>query len=154
MRPLHQQPGLEDFFRRLRTAPERVLLLDLGNGAADAKLSIGGTWFDPDFWGTGINRELHQLVFGLVFETLGVNRAEIRVHTPNVRSLKAMSKLGLTYEGTLRASATARNGRRNDVAYFSMLADEWENAAINPRSAVRQPHSPSMKAGGAQPVLR
>jgi trehalose-phosphatase len=28
MRPLHQQPGLEDFFRRLRTVPERVLLLD------------------------------------------------------------------------------------------------------------------------------
>jgi trehalose-phosphatase len=28
MRPLHQQPGLEDFFRRLRTAPERVLLFD------------------------------------------------------------------------------------------------------------------------------
>lgn len=89
----------------------------------NAMLTLGGTWINPDFWGTGINVEMHQLIFGYVFDTLGVNRTEMRIHTPNVRSLKGMAKLGLTHEGTLRASATARNGQRNDVAYFSMLAD-------------------------------
>ncbi|WP_117194013.1 GNAT family N-acetyltransferase [Rhizobium terrae] len=109
----------------------------------DACLTLGGTWINPSFWGTGTSREMHRAILGHVFDTLNVNRTEVRVHTSNLRSLKAMPKLGLTYEGTLRASATARSGTRNDVAYFSMLASEWSVATINPRNAPASLHQPS-----------
>ncbi|HSW52229.1 MAG TPA: trehalose-phosphatase [Sulfuricaulis sp.] len=40
MRALHPQPGLEDFFRRLQTAPERVLLLDYDGTLAPFRIRM------------------------------------------------------------------------------------------------------------------
>lgn len=92
----------------------------------DSSVTLGGTWLDPLFWGTGVNAEMRQVVFKFCFDVLLANRVEIRIYTVNQRNIRAMSKHGVTYEGTLREARTARNGEKRDVAYFSILAKEWK----------------------------
>jgi len=58
------------------------------------------------------------------FDTLGLNRIEIRSQADNDRSMYLYEKLGFTRVGRLR-QATYTFGRFVDEALFDMLADEW-----------------------------
>ncbi|WP_192937250.1 GNAT family N-acetyltransferase [Sinorhizobium meliloti] len=93
----------------------------------DESVTLGGTWLNPDYWGTPANRELHRLLFGFCFDVLLANRIDIRIYTDNMRNISAMAKHGVVYEGTLRDARTARDGRKRDVSYFSILAREWHS---------------------------
>lgn len=58
------------------------------------------------------------------FETLGLNRVEIRSQADNERGMHLYPKLGFTPVGRLR-EATFTFGRFKDEALFDMLESEW-----------------------------
>ena len=63
------------------------------------------------------------------FERVRLARVEARMVADNRTSVAVAERLGMTREGVLRA-ARVRRGVLNDVAVYSVLADEW--AALSP----------------------
>ena len=88
-------------------------------------LEIGFTWYKPAFWQTVVNPECKLLLLTFSFETLMAARVTIQTDVRNVRSRKAIEKLGTQYEGKLRSNVLRENGTRRDSVYYSILAEEW-----------------------------
>jgi RimJ/RimL family protein N-acetyltransferase len=91
----------------------------------DKRLEIGHTWYIPAVWGKVYNKECKLLLLQYVFETLGFNRVEFRVAHQNIRSQKAVEKIGGVKEGVLRKFAIRNDGVRRDTVVFSIIDDEW-----------------------------
>lgn len=93
--------------------------------AKDKRLEIGHTWYVPGVWGKVYNKECKLLLLQYVFEVLGFNRVEFRVAHQNIRSQKAVEKIGGIKEGVLRKFAIRNDGSRRDTVVFSIIDDEW-----------------------------
>jgi N-acetyltransferase len=91
----------------------------------DRRLEIGHTWYVPDVWGKVYNKECKLLLLQYVLETLQFNRVEFRVAHQNLRSQKAMLKIGGVQEGVLRRFAIRNDGSSRDTVVFSIITDEW-----------------------------
>jgi RimJ/RimL family protein N-acetyltransferase len=87
-------------------------------------LEIGGTYYRPHLRGTGFNRRAKDMMLRRAFDC-GYRRIEFRVDARNARSQAAMTKLGATREGVLRADRITWNGHVRDTVLFSILRDEW-----------------------------
>lgn len=87
-------------------------------------VEIGNTYYVPDMRGTGFNRVVKDLMIRRAFDS-GIRRIEFRVDTRNQRSQAAMTKIGATREGVLRADRITWTGHVRDTALFSMLPGEW-----------------------------
>jgi RimJ/RimL family protein N-acetyltransferase len=81
-----------------------------------------------EFWGTGFFADGSRLAIEFAFDTLGTHRLEARASVANARGNAALRKLGASREGFLRRSFL-RRGEHHDQALWSILADEWRNAA-------------------------
>ena len=88
-------------------------------------LEIGSTWYARDVWATSVNPECKLLLLGHAFEALGVQRVMLKTDALNARSRAAISRLGASYDGTLRHDKLRGDGTVRDSAYFSVLATEW-----------------------------
>lgn len=95
------------------------------------KLEIGWTWLHPEYWATAINLECKLLLLTFCFEYLNVIRVQLKTNEKNIRSRKAIEKIGGKFEGILRHHMIADNGIYRNTAYFSILDTEWENAKKN-----------------------
>ena len=58
------------------------------------------------------------------FQTLGLERLELEVHTQNLAARRCYEKAGFTLEG-VRRHAFYSDGRFCDVAMLSVLRDEY-----------------------------
>lgn len=87
-------------------------------------LEIGYTWYLPDYWGSGYNEACKLLLLTHCFETLKTVRVQIIASDLNVRSRRAIERLGAVFEGVLR-DVVIRNGNKRSVAYYSILEEEW-----------------------------
>jgi len=92
---------------------------------AARRAEVGATWFDRSCWGGPYNAESKLLLFGYAFDGLDLVRIALRTDNLNERSQRALTRLGLTYEGTLRSHMVRQDGTRRDSLYYSVLADEW-----------------------------
>jgi RimJ/RimL family protein N-acetyltransferase len=91
----------------------------------DKRLEIGHTWYIPEVWGKVYNKECKLLLLRYVLETLEFNRVEFRVAHQNIRSQKAVVKIGGVKEGVLRRFAIRNDGSSRDTVVFSVIIDEW-----------------------------
>ena len=89
------------------------------------KLEIGWTWIHPQLHGTGFNKHCKFLLLSYCFEKLLLNRVELKTSTLNLRSQKAMLKIGAVKEGVFRKSFINDDGTIRDTMYFSFINDEW-----------------------------
>lgn len=89
------------------------------------RLEIGRTFYDRSLWGRVINPACKFLTMEYAFETWGTYRVAMRADSRNVRSINAITRLGATYEGTLRGFRVAPDGSRCDSMSFSILFPEW-----------------------------
>lgn len=92
----------------------------------EGSIEIGSIWFSPTLQGMRAAREAIFLLMCHAMDDLGYERLVWRCQTQNERSFKAAQNLGFTYEGTWRRAAVV-NGWQRDVAWFSLLTDEWSN---------------------------
>jgi len=91
-------------------------------------LKIGWTWIVKDYWGTNVNFESKFLLLSYCFEILKTVRVQLKTKDTNMRSRKAIEKIGAKFEGILRKDKIQDDGTTRNAAYFSILDDEWENA--------------------------
>jgi [ribosomal protein S5]-alanine N-acetyltransferase len=91
--------------------------------------AVVGTWLGREHWGTGANGESKALILHFAFESLGLERVSAYAHPENVRSLKALEKIGFTREGLLRGWHVHR-GERRDVVILGLLKEEWERSPL------------------------
>lgn len=89
------------------------------------KLEIGWTWLHPKLHGTGFNKHCKFLLLRFCFEMLQLIRVELKTSSLNIRSQKAMLKIGAVQEGTLRKNFINDDGTVRDSVYFSFLDEEW-----------------------------
>lgn len=97
----------------------------------DRKLEIGGTWLMPQYWGTAVNLDCKLILLTFCFQTLKTKRVQLKTQHDNIRSRRAIEKIGGIYEGTLREHILKDNGTFRSSAYFSILDYEWETVKIN-----------------------
>lgn len=94
------------------------------------KLEIGTTWLHPDYWGTALNFECKLLLLTFCFENLNAHRVQLKTDVLNVRSRKAIEKIGGQFEGILRNDMLRDNNTKRNSAYYSFIDDEWEEKKI------------------------
>ncbi|MFK7952927.1 MAG: GNAT family N-acetyltransferase, partial [Ekhidna sp.] len=78
-------------------------------------IEIGWTWLGADYIGTGINKHMKFLMLQHAFEIMGIERLELRTDETNLRSRKAMEKIGAQYDGMLRNHRSTQGNRRRDT---------------------------------------
>lgn len=90
-------------------------------------VEIGWTWLSPDFWGRGINPACKLLLLQYGFEELGVLRVQFSASGSNVRSQRALEKIGAVREGVLRRHRVdaTDGGTVHDNVFYSILDREW-----------------------------
>lgn len=91
----------------------------------DKRLEIGWTWIDPLLQGSGINKHNKFLMLQFAFETLILNRVELKTAGTNLKSQRAMEKIGAVREGVLRKHSINDVGVTRDTVYYSFINDEW-----------------------------
>lgn len=89
------------------------------------RLSIGYTWYVPEVWGGKENKECKLLLLQYAFETLGFQRVQFDVAHQNIRSQKAVEKIGGIKEAVLRKHGLHADGTVRDTVVFSIIDDEW-----------------------------
>jgi len=98
-------------------------------------IEIGGTWYGAAYQGSGVNVEAKYLLLRHAFEELGCIRVQLKTDLLNLRSQKAIERLGAVREGVMRSHMILWNGRRRDSVIYSILESEWP--AVKQRLEVR-----------------
>ena len=93
-------------------------------------LEIGWTWYLPEYWGTGINDECKLLMLTYCFEVLNTVKVQIVANDKNMRSRKAIERIGGRFEGVLRNQVIRYDGKRSS-AYYSIIDEEWQDVKLN-----------------------
>lgn len=114
------------FIIRSAATGEAVGCTRFGNyEPAHQRVEIGWTWLSPALHGTGFNRYCKALLLDYAFDTLLLNRVELKTSARNLISQRAMEKIGATKEGILRRHMVQENGEIRDTVYYSFIKEEW-----------------------------
>lgn len=91
------------------------------------KCEIGWTWYGKAFQGTGLNQACKFELLNFGFEQIQFRRIQFSADLENIRSQKAIEKLGAVKEGVFRNNYVDSEGKSKDDVYFSIISEEWEN---------------------------
>lgn len=89
------------------------------------RLDIGYTWYIPEVWSKVYNKECKLLLLQYAFEVLNFNRVGFHVAHINIRSQKAVEKIGGVGEGMLRNHSYQPDGSIRSTVLFSIIKEEW-----------------------------
>jgi RimJ/RimL family protein N-acetyltransferase len=144
--------GLVDDLLGLQTAgevmPFTVRLVSSGRAIGVARyLDIDrtnhwvevGTWLHPSVWRTPVNTELKLLLLRHAFEDEHVHRVQLKTDDRNVRSQRAIERLGAVYEGERREHYLLPDGTYRTSKYYSILATEWPGVREHLDDLLRRP---------------
>jgi RimJ/RimL family protein N-acetyltransferase len=88
-------------------------------------LEIGWTWLAPGVQRTGVNTEAKYLLMKHAFEDLGAVRVQLKTDARNIRSQRAIERIGAVLEGAHRRHMVTWDGHIRDTVYYSVLDTEW-----------------------------
>ncbi len=92
-------------------------------------VEIGGTFLAAHAQRTRINTDAKRLMLAHAFEEWTVQRVDLKTDERNVRSRRAIERLGAHFEGVLRhwqpSLVPGEQGRYRNSAMYSILPDEW-----------------------------
>jgi len=91
------------------------------------KCEIGWTWYGKEFQGTGLNKACKYELLNFGFENIQFRRIQFSADLENLRSQKAIEKLGAVKEGVFRNNYVDSDGNSKDDVYFSIILEEWKN---------------------------
>ncbi len=95
--------------------------IDLANRRAE----IGHTWLGASHRRTAANTEAKLLLFTHAFDHLACHRVQIKTAPENLRSRKAIERLGAKYEGQSRNYMIYDDGTIHDRVIYSVIDKEW-----------------------------
>ncbi len=88
-------------------------------------LEIGWTWIGAPWQRTAINTECKLLLLGHAFEDLGAHRVTLKTDLRNVRSQRAIERIGGLREGVLRRHRICWDGSVRDSVYYGIVDADW-----------------------------
>ena len=91
------------------------------------RLEIGNTWINPSVWRTPINTNCKFLLLTYCFEQLKLNRVQLKTGHQNIRSQKAIERIGAVKEGVFRNHMIRRDGSIRHTVMYSITNEEWLN---------------------------
>lgn len=83
-----------------------------------------GYVLSPHFRGKGYMSEAVEAILGLSFETLGLEKANLRIISQNEPSIRLAKRLGFRLEETILAEMEIK-GVKRDIAHFTITKDEY-----------------------------
>lgn len=99
----------------------RIMHLDRVHRNAE----IGCTWISPEYWRTPVNTESKSLMLQYCFKELGLIRVDFTVVGDNLRSQRAIERIGAVKEGVMRKHRITSEGTVLDNVMYSIIDDEW-----------------------------
>jgi RimJ/RimL family protein N-acetyltransferase len=109
----------------------------------DRGLEIGGTWYGSEFQRTAVNTECKYLLLKHAFETLGAIRVQLKTDSRNIRSQKAIERIGGVKEGVLRNHMILPDGAIRHSVFYSIIDSEWEGVRKRLEEFLAFPASPA-----------
>ncbi len=106
------------------------------------KCEIGWTWYGLDFQGTGLNKACKYELLRFGFESIGFRRIQICTDQENLRSQRAIEKLGAHKEGILRSNYIDSEGTSRNEVYYSIIREEWQDVKNTHFKAFTNPTAP------------
>jgi RimJ/RimL family protein N-acetyltransferase len=91
----------------------------------DRAVEIGGTWYGTAYQRTAVNTECKFLLLRHAFETLGCVRVQLKTDLRNLRSQRAIERIGAVNEGLLRNHMILPDGTLRHSVYYSIIDSEW-----------------------------
>ena len=88
-------------------------------------LEIGWTWIGAPWQRTAINTECKLLLLRHVFDELLAHRVTLKTDARNLRSQRAIERIGGVREGVLRRNRVCWNGFVCDTVYYGIVDHEW-----------------------------
>jgi RimJ/RimL family protein N-acetyltransferase len=92
---------------------------------ANRRVEIGWTWVAAPWQRTPVNTEAKYLMLRHAFETLGCIRVELKTNSLNLKSRKAILRIGAKEEGVLRNHMINDDGSIRHTVYYSIIDSEW-----------------------------
>ncbi|MBL7813742.1 MAG: GNAT family N-acetyltransferase [Saprospiraceae bacterium] len=89
------------------------------------KTDIGWTWYDPSVWGKGYNFEAKKLMLTHAFEVWKVGRVGFKVDERNMRSQRALEKIGARCEGLIRKHMIRPDGSSRNSLLYGLTDEDW-----------------------------
>lgn len=122
-----REAGTDFAFTIVDAVAERVIgatwYLDIS--LAHKRLEIGSTWLNPTYWRTNVNTNCKLLLLQYGFEELDLQRIQIKTGHENIRSQKAIERLGAVKEGVLRNHMIRKEGTIRHTVMYSITNEEW-----------------------------
>jgi len=91
----------------------------------DRGLEIGYSWLGRDYQRTAVNTEAKYLLLSHAFDALDALRVELKTDLRNLRSQRAIERLGARREGVFRRHMLAQDGHVRDSVYYSITDLDW-----------------------------
>jgi len=98
---------------------------------AHRRLEIGGTFYAKAVQRTGVNTEAKRMLLAHAFEVMDCQCVQIRTDLLNLRSQRAIERLGARRDGVLRGHQVMADGRLRDTVVYSILDREWPGVRQN-----------------------
>ncbi|OYD59834.1 hypothetical protein CGZ90_05230 [Fictibacillus aquaticus] len=118
-----------------KALPFTVILKETGEVAGTTSLyqidfnqkscELGATWYATKFQRTFVNSDCKYLLLNYCFEELKFIRVQIKTDERNVRSQKAIERLGAVKEGVLRNERILESGYIRNCVLYSITDGEW-----------------------------
>lgn len=124
---LETEAGREEAFAIVASSSGRAVgstrFLDIRR--AHRALEIGWTWIGDTWRRTAINTECKLLLLGHAFDAHGAHRVTLKTDARNVRSQRAIERIGGVREGVLRRHRVCWDGSVRDTVYYGIVDTEW-----------------------------
>jgi N-acetyltransferase len=92
-------------------------------------LEIGFTWIGPAWRKTAINTDCKLLLLTHAFDVLGAHRVTLKTDARNLRSQRAIERIGAMREGVLRRHRVCWDGTVRDSVYYGVTDQDWPEVA-------------------------
>lgn len=103
---------------------------------------IGWTWLTPTYWRTGVNTECKFLLLNYCFEQLALVRVQFSISGYNIRSQRAIERIGATKEGIFRKHRRDTQGRFHDNVFYSITDNDWPEVKSTLEHMIHIKYSP------------
>ena len=99
-------------------------------------VEIGATWLAASAQRTRCNTEAKLLMLSQAFDVWQVHRVSLKTDARNLRSRRAIERLGALFEGIRRADMPGSDGTVRDSAYYSIVRREWPHVRTRLEAAL------------------
>lgn len=94
------------------------------------RVEIGYTWYSASYHGTHVNPACKLILMRHAFGTLGCGVVGLRTDDANLRSQRAIEKLGVHRDGSIRHSRRRKDDTISETVMYSLLRAEWPDVEV------------------------